>query len=79
MRARRRCASATSSSGVIASGAVRADERNQRHDPGVGEQPGHLTDAAHVVPGVALAVNQITKEKGKAFLVSGEYRQRFGP
>ena len=38
--------------GVVASGAVRADERHERDHAGVGEQPRHLTDAAHVLGAV---------------------------
>ena len=61
---------------------ISADHQNK---PDVGSaiaRQWYDTDKVDVIvdvpnSGVALAVNQITKDKGKAFLVSGEYRDRF--
>ena len=38
--------------GPLAAGAVRADQRHQRDDAGIGEQPGHLAGPAHVLVAV---------------------------
>ena len=48
--------------GVVAPGAVRADDRDERDDPGVGEEAGDLGDATHVLGPVLAGEAEVAVE-----------------